>query len=228
MGDESNTRSEREHPRWEEMWQEGISPGDKFDIYEPLPALKQMVKEGTVPTGRALVPGCGRGYDVLLLATSDRVAIGVDLSNTAIQAAKEYYQSVPDDKKPPHESVVFKQASFFDLPEDPPNQFQFIYDYTFFCALDPSVRGDWAKKMAALVAPGGELCTIMYPIGDKEGGPPFKVTMEDYASLLEPLGFQHFQLEMLPPELSHEGRDGTTINAWGLKLSTAIGRWRKN
>lgn len=147
------------------MWSDGIAPGERFDMQIPLPALSKMVADGVVPTGRALVPGCGRGYDVTLLASKDRVAIGIDLSEIAIQAAEERYANMPEEDKPPRESVQFRATSFFDLSETPEEQFQFIYDYTFFCALSPSIRLEWAKKMAALVAPGGELCTIIFPIG---------------------------------------------------------------
>ena len=227
VSNESDTH--KSHPRWTAMWESGLQPGDKFDALKPLPALVKMVEEGSVPTGRALVPGCGRGYDVVLLATPERQATGLDIAPLAIAAAEEFYSNLPDDKKPPRESVSFQTTSFFDMPEDEDNKFQFIYDYTFFCALDPSIRQQWGEKMAALVSTGGELCTIMFPIGEKEGGPPFKVSIEDYKSILEPLGFEAFQLEMLPAELCHEGRDGKTPmpGLSGGLMTTAIGRWRK-
>lgn len=219
------------------MWNNGINPGEKFDAIVPLPALQKMVKEGAVPNGRALVPGCGRGYDVTLLASPDRVVVGLDISTKAIEAAEEGYASMPDDIKPPRSSVQFLTTSFFDMPEDAEEKFDFIYDYTFFCALHPSVRQDWANKMAALVAPGGELCTIMFPLEDDStkfaygpngDTPPFRVTVQDYTSILEPLGFENFLLEKLSPELAHPGRNGldTNPNIPGGLLYTSIGRWR--
>ncbi|CAM9128467.1 unnamed protein product, partial [Ectocarpus fasciculatus] len=197
-------------PRWQSVWNAGLNPGEKFDALQPLPALTQMVEAGSIPNGRALVPGCGRGYDVILLASAERVVTGLDISPVAIAAAEEFYANVPADKKPPRESVVYSTTSFFDLPEEADSKFQFVYDYTFFCALDPSVRQQWAEKMAAVVAPGGELCTIIFPIGEKEGGPPFRVSLDDYKSVLSPVGFECVQLELLPPHLCHKGRDGVT------------------
>lgn len=224
----NNMSIEKEHPRWQNMWTTGIRVGEKFDAGTPLPALIKMVEEGSVPKGRALVPGCGRGYDVVLLAAPDRVAVGLDLSETAIEAAESYYNSLPEANKPARESVVLQAGSFFDLPEDADQQFNFVYDYTFLCALDLSVREDWARKMAAIIVPGGELCTIMFPIGEKEGGPPFKVSMDDYKNLLEPLGFESFRMEMLPSDMCHPGRDGiTTFDGIGAPFATAIGRWIK-
>lgn len=221
------------------MWNDGINPGEKFDASAPLPALQKLVADGSVPKGRALVPGCGRGYDVTLLASPDRVAVGLDISAKAIEAAEACYEGMPADLKPPRASVEFRATSFFDLPEDSESKFNFVYDYTFFCALHPSARQNWANKMAAIVAPGGELCTIMFPIedgsthfayGGNNDGPPFRVTVEDYASLLEPLGFEHFVLEKLEPQMCHPGRNGVDENPRmpGALLSTSIGRWRRN
>lgn len=197
----------------------------------PLPALVKMLSDNSIPNGRALVPGCGRGYDVTLLASPERTVYGLDIAEGAIAAATQRYLGLPDTERPPQSSVVFCVTSFFDLPEDDESKFDFIYDYTFLCALDPSIWIDWATKMAALVKPGGELCTIIFPIGDRQGGPPFQVTMDDYKNLLEPLGFVAFQLEMLPKGLAHSGRGGEPdddiIERFGCPVSTAIGRWRK-
>jgi len=236
------TSEEKDNPRWAADWAAGINPGELFDAQMPLPALTKMVNEGSIPKGRALVPGCGRGYDVLLLAAPDRVTVGLDLSDIAIAAAEELYSSLPEGEgkgKPQRDSVVFQAGSFFDLPEDTNNKFDFVYDYTFFCALHMSVRADWAQKMAAIIAPGGELCTIMYPIGEREGGPPYSVCEEDYRTLLEPLGFESFLIERLLPEMCHKGRAGVSLisDEERKKMSlttkdggvpyTSIGRWRK-
>jgi Thiopurine S-methyltransferase (TPMT) len=44
------------------------------------PALLKLLQENKIPEGRALVPGCGRGYDVVTLASQSRKALGVPLS----------------------------------------------------------------------------------------------------------------------------------------------------
>ena len=135
--------------------------------------------------------------------------VGLDLSATAVRAAEERLQGLAPELRPPPGSASFVCGSFFDLPTDPAAQFDFVYDYTFLCALEPSVRGQWAQKMAELVAPGGTLLTLIFPICEKEGGPPFKVSLQLYRELLEPVGFECRELDLLPPELSHPGRDGT-------------------
>jgi hypothetical protein len=87
--------------------------------------------------------------------------------------------ALPSAEVPFKESLEFRQASFFDLPSDDDQKFDFIYDYTFLCALDLELRDQWAQKMADLVRPGGELMTLIFPISEtKEGGPPFKVSLK--------------------------------------------------
>lgn len=61
--------------------------------------------------------------------------------------------------------------------------------YRFLCALQPSQREAWAKTWAQLIAPDGHLVTTIFPVdSERTGGPPFPVTPEIYAQLLQPVG----------------------------------------
>ena len=84
---------------------------------------------------RALVPGCGRGYDVMLLASFGYDAVGVDGSETAIKAA----QTLPQehiDKYPlqpgvqERGKVAFVLGDFFSKSWEGTGEFDIIYDYT--------------------------------------------------------------------------------------------------
>ena len=132
--------------------------------------------------------------------------------------------ALPASEQPPEGSAKFQLASFFDLPtEKIEDKFDFVYDYTFLCALDPSIRDLWATKMSELVKPGGELLTLIFPIcEEKDGGPPFRVSLNVVRDLLQPMGFESFQLELLPSELCHPGRDGIKG-----PYASGIGRWRR-
>mmetsp|Transcript_32094 Transcript_32094/g.46262 ORF Transcript_32094/g.46262 Transcript_32094/m.46262 type:complete len:261 (+) Transcript_32094:10-792(+) len=217
--------SDLSHPRWEAMWSEGINPGDRFDARQISPLLKKYIEEDKIPFGRALVPGCGRGYDVTALSHERRYVLGLDISTTALAAARSRLESLSPSECANKNNAIFSSESFFDLDTShEENKFDFIYDYTFLCALDPSVREDWANKMAALLRPGtGELLTLIYPIMEMEGGPPFKVSMQLFEELLLPRNFECLELRMLPPELCHPGRDGTDPSRVAF---TAVGRWR--
>ena len=231
----SNTNSINEltHTRWADMWDAGLAPGQVFDAASISPLLLSLIKLNKVPNGRSLVPGCGRGYDVTALATKDRYVLGLDIAETAVRAAKERRDSLPDNECLLKSNADFQTTSFFDLDGSTiENKFDFIYDYTFLCALDPSVRPQWAQKMAELVKPQGELLTLIFPIREPDDkGPPFQVSMELYKELLEPMGFTCELLELLPPELCHKGRDGSAVESGkGLRRfagNSAVGRWRR-
>lgn len=87
--------------RWEDLWHAGgFLPWDRA---KPNPALEDVLVDRQDLTGgpvvqgsgeakrrkRALVPGCGRGYDVLLLASFGYDAYGLEVSQTAVERCKE-------------------------------------------------------------------------------------------------------------------------------------------
>lgn len=191
---------------WEALWQAKTTP---WDAGQCNPAFAELISSGQLPEGRALVPGCGSGYDVFALASPTRLAVGLDISETAVAKARELQRQmgVPEDR------ASFANKDFFQLPED--EKYNVVYDYTFFCAIPLSLRPAWAKKMGGIVAPGGELVTLMFPVDNYEGGPPFAVQPELFKSLLEPEGFKAISLE--PVKNSFPARQGREY----------IGRWRK-
>lgn len=164
---------------WEKCWSEDVTP---WDLGRVTPVVADLVERNDLPTGRALVPGCGSGYDVLALASPTRHVVGLDLSVTAIKRA---YQVLTENHA---SSVEFVCTDFFTYKPDA--SFDLILDYTFFCALEPSLRPLWASKMAELLAPDGELITIMFPMAEHDGGPPYAVSLEAYEKTLHLHGFQ--------------------------------------
>ncbi|EPS63916.1 hypothetical protein M569_10868, partial [Genlisea aurea] len=165
---------------WDRCWEEGLTP---WDLGSPTPLLLQLHNTGSLPTGRALVPGCGSGYDVEAIACPERHAIGLEISDSAIKKAKELHSL---SRHAAH--FDFIKADFFSW--SPTELFDLIFDYTFFCAIRPESRSLWGVKMSELLKPGGELITLIYPIDEHEGGPPYKVSVADYEEVLHPVGFQ--------------------------------------
>lgn len=235
------------------IWAKGLAPGQFFDARTPSPVLVEYAEKGLIPNGRALVPGCGRGYDVTLLASQNRFVIGLEISSSAITAAEERLKDLPEEEFPYKSKASFELANFFDLsPKTEDEKFDFIYDYTFFCALDPTIRKDWAIQMGNLMKKNGILLTLIFPIhpsregqfsivtiiifdsyflSQKTGGPPFPVSLELYRELLEEAGFEMVELRDLPSEMSHPGRDGSIVTEGPFKGivvgSSGVGRWRK-
>lgn len=138
---------------WEELWSRGdVLPWDRGF---PNPALEDTLTQGRALLGKpvettengirrkkALVPGCGRGVDVLLLASFGYDAYGLEYSAAAVEACKEE-EAKSGDKYPVRDpeigrgTVTFIQGDFFqdDWLEKigvPRNSFHLVYDYTVF------------------------------------------------------------------------------------------------
>jgi methyl halide transferase len=95
-----SARGTTEHgQKWDELWEEGFLPWDKGF---PNPALVDLLSERPElfppppKSGKrkALVPGCGRGYDVLLLSAFGYDAYGLEISNSALKAAREIEKEI--------------------------------------------------------------------------------------------------------------------------------------
>lgn len=113
-----------------------------------------------------LVPGCGTGYEVRLLAEQGHNVLGIDFSDAALDAARA-------------RGLQVRKADFFALNEGP---FDLVYERAFLCALPRPRWPDWARRMAELVRPGGELAGFFY-MNDNERGPPFGVSYEMLSAL---------------------------------------------
>lgn len=192
--------------KWDKCWEERVTP---WDLGQVTPIVSHLVQQqGLLPRGRVLVPGCGAGYDVLALASPNRYVIGVDISEKAVKQALELASSAPNAKY-----CEFVKADFFTWA--PVETFDLIFDYTFFCALEPSMRSAWGKRVAELLKHDGELITLMFPIGDHEGGPPYAVSIPRYEEVLHPLGFEAISIEN--NEIAVGRRKGREM----------LGRWKR-
>ncbi len=183
-------------PDWQRAWQEGATP---WDAGRSPPALRSLLEQDAIPSGRIFVPGCGTGYDLATLAREDRVVVGLDLSELARDAFESAHADLPGE-------VVYEVGDFFDFAPSAP--FDFVWDYTFFCALDPADRGPWGTKMTELVAREGTLATLLFPyekpVSSREG-PPWPINEELVREAVDP-AFELREVEGV--EASHPGRQG--------------------
>ncbi|KDP29557.1 hypothetical protein JCGZ_19270 [Jatropha curcas] len=191
---------------WEKCWEQGLTP---WDLGQPTPVLLHLHRTGALPMGRALVPGCGSGHDVFAIASPERYVVGLDVSGQAIKKAEELSSSSPNAN-----CFTFLKADFFTW--HPPELFDLIIDYTFFCAIEPEMRARWALKIQDLLKPDGELITLIFPIDDHVGGPPYKVSVSDYEEVLHPLGFK--AVSIVDNDLAIKARKGRE----------KLGRWKRS
>ncbi|KAL8862614.1 MAG: hypothetical protein Q9178_001112 [Gyalolechia marmorata] len=196
---------ESSHPdRWAQLWDAGdFLPWDRGG---PNPALVDLLDskrgligdyfieedDGTKRRKTALVPGCGRGYDVLLLASYGYDAYGLEVSDKAVERCLEEKKTngskyLTNMHSGGAGTSTFLQGDFFAGEWNNAvtgGTFDLIYDYTFFCALSPVMRPAWAQRMSQLLtkAPPGYLICLEFPTykDPLTGGPPFGLTSQTY------------------------------------------------
>jgi SAM-dependent methyltransferase len=150
---------------WDTRFRDGVTPWDAGGVPRQ---LKEYLRER--PPGRVLVPGCGTGYEVRLFAEHGHDVLAIDFSDEAVAAARRKL------------GLQVGKADFFALDE---GQFDVVYERAFLCALPRPRWADWARRMAELVRPGGELVGFFY-IDDNLRGPPFGTSKQGLNELLGP------------------------------------------
>jgi SAM-dependent methyltransferase len=126
-----------------------------------VPAQLQRFVEGIPSPGRVLVPGCGSGWEVRLLAERGWDVLGIDFSDAAVEAARAALG--------PYADRVRKADFFAPIGEAP---FDVVYERAFLCALPRRIWNEWAQRAGEVTAPGGLLAGYFYfDAGDR--GPPF-------------------------------------------------------
>lgn len=208
---EEYIRKYGEKEGWKQMHKEGLTPWAK---QEAALGLQDIIQSISLPIGKYGVPGCGEGLDVEFLASKSpkSTVFGFDLSPIPLEIATKR----PDKQK----NAAYICLDFFkDHKELQVNSFDLIFDYTFLCALQPTMRTKWAERMNELLRQGGVLITLMFPLVDIKPedpmeGPPFPLSIEIYNDLL--LG--NFSLSRIESVRSHPGREGREkIAVWTRK-----------
>lgn len=185
---------------WEACYRSGDTPWDRGGAAPPLGEVIARFGPGLWGGGPVLVPGCGMGHDVRALAALRVPVIGLDLAETAVARASAI---------PPAGGESYEQGDFLDPGWCEGRRFSAIWEHTCFCAILPEFRDAYARSAAAVLAPGGILAGVFYLTpddpGEEEGGPPFKVSIEE---LDERFSSWFERIDGWVPDAAYPGREG--------------------
>lgn len=146
--------------QWESHYQRGETGWDRGGVS---PALDHWFGNGNGHPRRVLVPGCGRGYEVAVLAARGFEVTAVDIAPSAVQALRNLLDRVGADAQ-----VVEADLLCWDAPAP----FDAVYEQTCLCALDPATWPAYAARLRRWLRSGGSLFAQFMQTG-REGGPPF-------------------------------------------------------
>lgn len=185
------TRGDQGHPG-PEAWNARYAGADTpWDLGRAHPELVHRLPE-LGPPGRAFVGGAGRAHDALALARHGWQVVATDWAPDAAEAGVELARL--GSRYVVTDSLAYED-SLFDL----------VFEHTFFCAIDPSQRRDYGAMANRIVAPGGRLAAIVFPVGKHPttGGPPWGIS----TAMLDTALGAAFTLQTDEPVL-HRGHPG--------------------
>ncbi|TCK66614.1 thiopurine S-methyltransferase [Winogradskyella wandonensis] len=166
---------------WEERYLKETTGWNIGEISRP---LKEYINQLEDKSLSILIPGAGNGYETEYLWLSGFK--NVHMLDIARQPLLNFSTRVPNF---PKQQLI--NDDFFNLEM----KFDLILEQTFFCALEPSLRKDYAQKMSSLLRDKGKLSGILFNFELTEQGPPFGGDIKSYKILFE----KYFKIKTLEP-----------------------------
>ncbi len=164
---------------WEQRWKESQTG---WDIGYPSTPIKEYFEQVNNKDIKILIPGCGNAWEGELLNSMGFTQVYmIDIAPTAVQHIKDRIPQLPEDR------IIL--GDFFELEE----QFDIIVEQTFFCALNPEKRMDYAMKAHELLKPGGKLVGLLFDCHFGNPHPPFGGTKQEYLTYFEAM----FDIEVM-------------------------------
>jgi SAM-dependent methyltransferase len=167
---------------WDDKYKNNETGWDLGVPSPPLVAYCNQIKDKNI---KILIPGAGNSYEAEYLIRNGFNHVTIcDISSTPIQNIKNRIGVLAD-------KINFINGDYFDLDE----QFDLILEQTFFCALNPILREQYASKQLELLSEKGKVVGVLFSSNFTFDGPPFGGTKEEYLELFE----NKFNVKTLEP-----------------------------
>lgn len=155
-----------------EDWQKHYADDDlRWDLGQAAPPFVRLWEEKKLGRGRAIIPGCGRGHEVLFLAKNGFHVTGLDYAPGAVDLLSRSLK-----EKGLQADVLHRD--FFELDGNHVSRYDLMLEQAFFCAIHPSMRPAYVETAARILKKDGLLAALFYETNE-EGGPPFNTTPAD-------------------------------------------------
>lgn len=172
---------------WEGRYQSGQTGWDRGCAS---PALSHWLKTQTLTPCSLLIPGCGRGYEVVVLAQQGFQVTAVDLAPSAITATNKRLAQH-------NVTATIQQKNL--LTWEPEKPFDAIYEQTSLCALQPETWNDYSDRLFRWLKPKGQLFALFMQTNQLDG-PPFHCGLENMETLFPPSRWQWSKKSPMPVE----------------------------
>ncbi|CAN5507338.1 methyltransferase domain-containing protein [soil metagenome] len=151
---------------WTNRYQKNETSWDLGTISTP---LKEYIDQLTDKNSSILIPGAGNAHEAEYLFKLGFTNVTlIDISPQPLENIKARIPNFPS------QNLIL--ADFFEHE----GQYDLIIEQTFFCAIDPSLRKEYAKKMHQLLNNNGKLVGVLFNDVLNSDHPPFGGNKEEY------------------------------------------------
>ncbi|OYU97054.1 MAG: SAM-dependent methyltransferase [Bacteroidetes bacterium B1(2017)] len=154
---------------WENRYQQGDTGWDIGSASTPILSYCEQIPDKNLSI---LIPGCGNGYEAesLLQLGFTNITL-IDLAESPLNEFRKRNELAVFEGK-----IKLICTDFFEHQ----GQYDLILEQTFFCAIHPAQRDDYASKMNSLLVPNGKLAGLLFNFPLSQEGPPFGGSMPNY------------------------------------------------
>ena len=168
------------HPTyWDQHYVNGRA---QWDLGHATPVFEVLLQQNHLQPGKMIVLGAGAGHDARLFAAAGFDVTAVDFSLSAVRLMHVLNK--------PQAEVTIMQADIFELPAELNGSFDYVLEYTCYCAIDPAQRPAYYRLVDSLLQPGGQYVALAFPVGNHTAGPPFAVDPQEMIAALTAHGLQ--------------------------------------
>ncbi|WP_347922276.1 methyltransferase domain-containing protein [Pontimicrobium sp. SW4] len=158
---------------WEGRYRENKTGWDIGYVSRP---IKTYIDQLNNKDLKILIPGAGNSYEAEYLWDNGFKNVFVlDIANQPLSSFKKRAANFP--------SKQLINQDFFKLKDS----FDLIIEQTFFCAINPSLRENYSKKMNELLKKNGKLIGLLFDFELTIEGPPFGGSKTEYLNLFSPV-----------------------------------------
>lgn len=166
---------------WNTRW---LGHQTGWDIGMPSPPLTHYLDQYANKKAAILIAGCGNAYEAAYLSQNlfSNITL-VDIAPKAVENLKNKFRG--------NAQIEIICQDFFDHQ----GKYDLMLEQTFFCAIPPQRRNDYAQKAAELLTPGGKIAGVLFNRTFEKPGPPFGGDLAEYKSVFAP----YFQIKTMDP-----------------------------
>lgn len=179
---------------WDSRWEKKET---RWDIGYPAHALTKYINGIVNKNTAILIPGCGNAYEAEYLVQQGFSNITLlDIAPMAVERLKQKFEANP--------VIKILCEDFYEHK----GSYDLVLEQTFFCAIPPSKRSEYAVKMHGLLNENGSIVGVLFDKQFNNAFPPFGGCPLEYRPIFE----NHFEIKTMEACYnSIESRKGSEV-----------------